>query len=81
MAFHDYELIHTKRVVRERRGTNLYRRRRWEAQGGYASWYFAAALGGAGYSLLYKNATRNYNPLIFHIIMIFAYSCSIWIRN
>lgn len=40
MAFGDYELIHTKRVNRDRQGRNVYRRRVFEAMGGYTALWF-----------------------------------------
>lgn len=51
MAFQDYELIHTKRVVRERRGTNIYNRRVFNALGGWNTFYFTAFLAASGYHL------------------------------
>ena len=41
MVFGDYELIHTKRVNRERMGTNVYLNRYFKALGGFNTLYFA----------------------------------------
>ena len=49
MVFQDYELIHTKRVNRERVSTNILSKRFFTALGGWNSWYFALAFGATGY--------------------------------
>ena len=51
MVFQDYELIHTKRVNRERISTNILSKRFFNALGGWNSYYFAAAFGATGYQL------------------------------
>ena len=40
MVFGDYELIHTKRVNRERSGRDVFKHRYFEARGGYTPYYF-----------------------------------------
>eukprot|EP00347_Sterkiella_histriomuscorum_P010954 403374299 len=42
MVFGDYELIHTKRVNRERSGRDVFKHRYFEARGGYTPYYFGA---------------------------------------
>lgn len=51
MVFQDYELIHTKRVNRERLSTNIYHKRVFNALGGWNSLYFAAIAGATGYQI------------------------------
>jgi hypothetical protein len=45
MVFGDYELIHTTRVNKQRTGSDPYRNRQFQAQGGYVSLYLAFSLG------------------------------------
>ena len=45
MVFGDYELIHTKRVNRERTGSDPLSNRKFRAAGGYVSLYTALSLG------------------------------------
>jgi len=49
MAFQDYELIHTKRVNRERQRVDIYRQRYFIALGGWNTLFYLAAFGGAGH--------------------------------
>ena len=51
MVFQDYELIHTKRVNRERSGMNVFSTRRHHAQGGLNTIFFATIFGTVGYHL------------------------------
>jgi hypothetical protein len=51
MVFQDYELIHTKRVNRERINTDIYRKHIWNSVGGWTTIYMSAATGLAAYQL------------------------------
>lgn len=51
MVFADYELVHTKRVNRERQGTNVFLSRYFKALGGFNTLYFAGLGGYLGYVL------------------------------
>ena len=51
MVFQDYELIHTKRVNRERLGTNPFFSRYFNALGGWSTLYFTVFSGFAGHQL------------------------------
>jgi hypothetical protein len=51
MAFQDYELIHTKRVNRNRIGTDIFRSRYFNAFGSWNSVFFVASAGIAGHQL------------------------------
>lgn len=48
MAFGDYELIHTKRVNRERRNVDILRSRYFEAKGGYSTLIMTLLFGAMG---------------------------------
>ena len=62
MAFSDYELIHTKRVNRQRKGTNIYSQRFFNSMGGWNTLFFAGSLGFAGYQL--RQVLRKSNHFI-----------------
>jgi hypothetical protein len=49
MVFQDYEIIHTKRVAHDRRGTDIYKKRFHNARGGYIPFYYALLFGIFGY--------------------------------
>ena len=51
MVFQDYELIHTKRVNRERLSTNIYNKRYFNALGGFNTLFLALSFGATGYQL------------------------------
>jgi hypothetical protein len=51
MVFQDYELIHTKRVNRQRIGTDIYLRRYFNAFGSWNSVFLIGAAGLAGHQL------------------------------
>jgi hypothetical protein len=51
MVFGDYEFIHTKRVVRQRQGMNIWVHRQWKNFGGYNTVFLMATSGYLGYSL------------------------------
>ena len=48
MGFNDYELIHTKRVNRERKNKSIYKQRLEAASGGIYSTYFGLLFGYMG---------------------------------
>jgi hypothetical protein len=51
MVWQDYELVHTKRVNRERVGTDPFKYRLFQAAGGYATWYHSFLFAAVGYYL------------------------------
>lgn len=51
MVFGDHELIHTKRVNRQRMHRDAFKYRMFEATGGYTGYYFGFAFAGISYVL------------------------------
>jgi hypothetical protein len=51
MVFQDYELIHTKRVNRQRMGQNPFNRRLFNAFGSWSSVYFVLVSAISGHQL------------------------------
>lgn len=62
MVFQDYELIHTKRVNRERLGTNPYTKRYFNALGGWNTLFVTALSGLAGYQV--RNVCRKHTLML-----------------
>ena len=77
MVFQDYELIHTKRVNRERHGTNIYNKRLFNAIGGWNTLYFAAALGATGYQLKSACASQRHVLLWMAVPALVGYGLGI----